>query len=74
MYFEVGTAGAVKLLAMLDTEAPASEDDDATELAEPRRLVEVDDAPPKPENPSLAALDSSGNKYPVLVIFDSHMR
>jgi hypothetical protein len=54
----------MKLLAILDVETAASEDDDAdaTELLEPRRLVEVDDAPPKPEKPSLAGRDCSGNR------------
>ena len=46
---------------------------EATELAEPRRLVEVD-APPKPENPWFAGRDSSGNRRPVRVILESHMR
>ena len=61
---------------MLDVETIASEDDDAEaiELLEPRRLVEVDDAPPKPEKSSVAGRDSSGNRWPVLVIFESHMR
>jgi hypothetical protein len=76
MYFAVGAPEDMKLLAMLDVEATASNDDvaDATELLEPRRLVEVDDAPPKPEKPSFAGRDSSGNRWPVLVIFESHMR
>lgn len=49
---------------MLDVETMASDDDDAdaTELLEPRRLVEVDDAPPKPEKSSLAGRDPSGNR------------
>ena len=70
----------MKLLSRLDFEivVPASEADeaDAIELPEPRRLVEVDDAPPKPANPWLlfAARDSSGNRRPVLVIFESHIR
>ena len=38
------------------------------------RLVEVDDVPPKPEKASLAGLDSSGNRSPVRVIFERHMR
>lgn len=61
---------------MLDVEPAASIDDtsDATELAEPRRLVDVEDAPPKPENSLLAGRDSSGNSRPVLVIFESHIR
>lgn len=73
MYPEVAVIAAIPVL---QTEAPASEneDSDATELADPRRLVEADDAPPNPEKPSLAARDSSGNRYPVLVIFDSHIR
>jgi hypothetical protein len=73
-YFVVGAPDDIKLLAMLDVEPAASDDADATELPEPRRLVEVDDAPPKPENPSIADRDSSGNRRPVLVIFESHMR
>ena len=76
MYFVMGVSEDMKLLAMLDVETTASNDDDtdATELLEPRRLVEVDQAPLKPEKPSLAGRDSSGNKRPVLVIFESHMR
>lgn len=76
MYFAVSVPEDIGLLAMLDAEIPASdnEDTEATELLEPRRLVEVEDAPPKPEKPSLAGRDSSGNRRPVLVIFESHMR
>jgi hypothetical protein len=66
----------MKLLATLDVETAASDADDAIELAEPRRLVEVDVDPPKPVNPSvdIAGRDSSGNNNPVLVIFESHIR
>jgi hypothetical protein len=77
MNFEVGAPEDIKLLATLepDVEIAVSDADDAIELAEPRRLVDVDD-PPNPEKPSFetAGRDSSGNKYPVLVIFESHMR
>jgi hypothetical protein len=64
----------MELLAILEVETETSDEDDAIELLEPRRLVEVEDPPPNPENPSLAGRDSSGNKRPVLVIFDSHIR
>jgi hypothetical protein len=77
MNFVVGAPEDIKLLAILETdvEIAVSDADDAIELAEPRRLVDVDD-PPNPEKPSFetAGRDSSGNKYPVLVIFESHMR
>ena len=76
MYFVAGVPGDMKLPAILDVETASSDniDDDATELLEPRRLVEVDDDPPNPEKPPLAGRDSSGNRRPVLVIFESHMR
>jgi hypothetical protein len=76
MCFVVIGPADMKLLARLDVETAASDDDDAdaTELMEPRRLVEVDDIPPKPEKSSVAGRDSSGNRRPVLVIFESHMR
>jgi hypothetical protein len=61
------------LLAILEPGA-AADDSDATELAEPLRLVDVEEVPPKPENPSVAGLDSSGKRRPVRVSFDSHMR
>ncbi len=61
------------LLETLD-DGPKLEDSDATELADPLRLVEVDNLPPKPENPWVAGLDSSGNRSPVRINFDSHMR
>jgi hypothetical protein len=66
-------AGSPRLLASLDG-GLGFEDTEATELADPRRLVEVDDVPPKPEKPSVAGLDSSGNRSPVRVSFESHMR
>lgn len=54
------------------------DDADATELPDPLRLLEVEDVPLPPsrpeEIPSFAGLDSSGNRSPVLVIFESHMR
>jgi len=74
-----GSAGCEELMdsprlpATLDND-PGVEDIDATELADPLRLVEVDDVPPKPEKPSVAGLDSSGNKSPVRVSFESQMR
>ena len=41
---------------------------------DPLRLVDVeDDAPPKPENPSFAGLDSSGKSRPVRVILLNHI-
>ena len=44
------------------------------EEPDPLRLVEVDDGPPpKPENPSIAGLDSSGNNNPVRVILLIHI-
>jgi hypothetical protein len=55
----------MKLLATLDVDTAASDDDEAMELAEPRRLVEAElEAPPKPEKPSLdmAGRDSSGKR------------
>ena len=53
---------------------PRFEDIEATELADPLRLVEVEEVPPKPEKPSVAGLDSSGNRSPVRVNFESHIR
>ena len=55
-------------------DGPGLDDSDVTELADPLRLVEVDNLPPKPENPWVAGLDSSGNRSPVRVNFESHMR
>jgi hypothetical protein len=52
---------------------PHDDDTEATELTDPLLLEDVDDVPPKPVNPSVAALDSSGNNSPVLVILDSHI-
>lgn len=41
---------------------------------DPLRLVDVeDDPPPKPENPSVAGLDSSGKSKPVRVILLNHI-
>lgn len=63
------------LLAMLG-DVSKFEDTEATELVDPLRLVEVEvgDKPPKPEKPEVAGFDSSGNRRPVRVSFDSHMR
>jgi hypothetical protein len=42
--------------------------------SDPLRLVGVeDDPPPKPENPSVAGLDSSGKSRPVRVILLNHI-
>lgn len=64
-----------RLLATLDKD-PGFEDTEATELTDALPLVEVDDddVPPKPKKPSVAGLDSSGNRSPVRVSFESHMR
>lgn len=64
-----------RLLVSPDDEAPPLENSEAIELSEPRRLVEVtENVPPNPEKPSVAGLDSSGNRRPVRVILESHMR
>lgn len=44
-----------------------------TDDVDPLRLVDVDDEPPKPENPSVAGLDSSGKSNPVRVILLNHI-
>jgi hypothetical protein len=41
--------------------------------ADPLRLVDVEDDPPKPENPSFAGRDSSGKSRPVRVILLNHI-
>jgi hypothetical protein len=73
-YCVVDAPEDIKLLVTLDVEATESDDDDAIELPEPRRLIEVVDVLSKPEKPSVAGRDSSGNKRPVLIIFESHIR
>lgn len=73
IYLAVAGAEDMTLLAKLDVETAASDASEAIELADPRRLVD-DDAPPKPANPEVADRDSSGNRRPVLVIFESHIR
>lgn len=76
MYCVLAVPEDMKLLAILDVERPACEDEDVVpiELLEPRRDIDVDDVPPKPEKPSFDGRDSSGKRRPVLVIFESHMR
>ena len=66
---------SARLLAELD-KGPGFEDTETTELTDALPLVEVDDddMPPNPEKPSVAGLDSSGNRSPVRVSFESHMR
>jgi hypothetical protein len=66
----------MKLLAGLDAKVveSAEVDTDPIELSDPRRLVDVDAAPPNPVKPREAGCDASGNKRPVLVILESHMR
>jgi len=59
-------------LATLEDKPGLDDAPDATELADPLRLVDVDDAPPNPEKPSVAGRDSSGNSSPVRVSFESH--
>ena len=55
-------------------EAPPREVSLEIDDPDPLRLVDVeDDAPPKPENPSVAGLDSSGKSRPVRVILLSHI-
>ena len=59
---------------LLDAPRPEELESTDTELMDPRRLVDVDDGPPNPEKPSFAGRDSSGNRSPVLVTLDNHIR
>lgn len=54
----------MKLFAMVGVGSTKSNDEatDATELADPRRLVDEDYAPPKPAKALLAGRDSSGKR------------
>lgn len=77
MYCDMVVAGGpddMTLLAPLEVDKAASEVVEAIELLEPRRLVDSDELPPNPVNPSVAGLDSSGKRRPVRVNFESHIR
>jgi len=63
-YFLLRVPEYMKLFAMVGVGSTKSNDEatDATELADPRRLVDEDYAPPKPAKALLAGRDSSGKR------------